>query len=88
MFFARLENSEYVSTSSFFSAANNACRYSYDQPLVHTVMLSTEHDMAEGSNQYTWLEGDLSAVDRRVTPWLVVEMHRPMYSKSFVCAST
>ncbi len=64
-------------------------RYSYDQPLLHTVMLSTEHDMAMGSSQYVWLEKDLGAVDRSITPWVVVEMHRPMYSELLLeCQAT
>ena len=27
----------------------------------------------------SWLRGTLAGVDRTVTPWLVVGMHRPMY---------
>lgn len=57
-------------------------RYSYDQSLVHTVVLSSEHNMTVGSRQYDWLEKDLMAVNRTITPWVVVEMHRPLYSKS------
>ena len=37
--------------------------------------------MTFGSEQYSWLEKDLVAVNRTVTPWLVVEMHRPFYSE-------
>lgn len=55
-------------------------RYSYDQSLVHTVMLSSEHNLTEGSRQHDWLEKDLASVNRTVTPWLVVEVHRPVYS--------
>mmetsp|Transcript_13572 Transcript_13572/g.22119 ORF Transcript_13572/g.22119 Transcript_13572/m.22119 type:complete len:201 (+) Transcript_13572:1079-1681(+) len=62
----------------FFSFCQ--CRYSYDQSLAHTVMLSSEHNMTFGSSQYVWLEKDLAAVNRTITPWLVVEMHRPMYN--------
>ncbi|KAL9182584.1 hypothetical protein ACHAXT_013236 [Thalassiosira profunda] len=58
---------------------NGVFWYSYDQSLVHVVVLSTEHDMADGSPQHTWLEKDLAAVNRTVTPWIVVEMHRPLY---------
>ena len=42
-------------------------------------MLSTEHDFSPNSTQYQWLEADLKKVDRRITPWLVVSGHRPMY---------
>jgi len=67
--------------SLFFSLFWLKCRYSYDQSLVHTVMLSSEHNMTIGSSQYVWLENDLAKVNRSITPWLVVEMHRPMYSE-------
>jgi len=60
---------------------NGVFWYSYDQSLVHTVMLSSEHNMTIGSSQYVWLENDLAKVNRSITPWLVVEMHRPMYSE-------
>ena len=59
------------------------CRYSFEQSLVHTVMLSSEHNMTIGSAQYNWLERDLSAVNRSITPWLVVELHRPIYNSEF-----
>jgi hypothetical protein len=32
-----------------------------------------------GSAQWQWLQADLAAVDRRITPWLLVMGHRPMY---------
>jgi hypothetical protein len=35
--------------------------------------------MTANSPQYNWLQADLANVNRTVTPWLVVEMHRPMY---------
>ena len=30
--------------------------------------------------QYNWLASDLAAIDRSVTPWVIVMSHRPMYS--------
>ena len=48
--------------------------YSFDQGLVHVAVLSSEH-----SAQVAWLEHDLQAVRRDVTPWVVVALHRPMY---------
>ena len=56
-------------------------RYSFNQPLVHTIMLSTEHNMTSGSPQYNWVKKDLQSFNRTVTPWIIVEMHRPMYDK-------
>ncbi|KAL7545341.1 hypothetical protein ACHAWF_012147, partial [Thalassiosira exigua] len=56
-------------------------RYSYDQSLVHFVVLNSEHDLALGSEQHEWLVKDLGSVDRNVTPWIVVELHRPLYAR-------
>lgn len=33
-----------------------------------------------GSAQFKWLAKDLAAVDRTVTPWVVVMMHPPLYN--------
>jgi hypothetical protein len=33
----------------------------------------------KGSGQFEFLSADLAAVDRSVTPWVVVGGHRPMY---------
>ena len=54
--------------------------YSFDVGSVHFVLFSSEHDYSPGSAQYAWLRADLLAVDRAVTPWLVVGMHRPLYN--------
>jgi acid phosphatase type 7 len=42
--------------------------------------MSSEHDASVGSAQYTWLVNDLNRVNRTLTPWLVVELHRPLYN--------
>ena len=59
---------------------NNLWWYSYDYGLVHFIMMSTEHDMGNGSRQYAWLEKDLQNVDRVKTPWVILAGHRPMYT--------
>lgn len=53
--------------------------WSLDQGPVHFVMTATELDWSEGSDFYNWLEKDLSAVDRALTPWVVVFGHRQMW---------
>mmetsp|Transcript_3441 Transcript_3441/g.8676 ORF Transcript_3441/g.8676 Transcript_3441/m.8676 type:complete len:226 (+) Transcript_3441:1-678(+) len=53
--------------------------YSFDQGPLHFVMLSTEFEVAPGSDQYDFLSADLAAVNRSITPWVVVGAHRPMY---------
>ena len=58
--------------------------------MVHYVMMSTEHDYSPGSRQYKWLDNDLSSVNRKITPWVIIAGHRAMYcsesyaSKSFL----
>ncbi|KDD74393.1 hypothetical protein H632_c1346p1 [Helicosporidium sp. ATCC 50920] len=46
---------------------------------MHVAVLSTEHVLQQGSAQHAWLEGDLAAVRREDTPWLLVAGHRPLY---------
>ncbi len=54
--------------------------YSFDYGIVHYTIFSTEHNFTDGSPQHQWLEADLRAVDRTLTPWLIVMGHRAMYS--------
>ena len=56
--------------------------YSRDFPGIHMVFMSTEHDYDQGSPQYSWLEQDLSSVNREVTPFVIVYGHKPMYSSN------
>ena len=46
------------------------------------VFMSTEHDYSVGSTQYSWIEQDLSSVNRDVTPFVIVYGHKPMYSSN------
>jgi hypothetical protein len=46
---------------------------------VHIVMLSSESDYSATSPQIKWLQSDLAAVDRTVTPWVIALWHRPWY---------
>eukprot|EP00455_Lapot_gusevi_P052945 TRINITY_DN8158_c0_g1_i17.p1 TRINITY_DN8158_c0_g1~~TRINITY_DN8158_c0_g1_i17.p1 ORF type:complete len:243 (+),score=60.89 TRINITY_DN8158_c0_g1_i17:88-816(+) len=54
--------------------------YSFDYGNVHVVQMSSEHDYFPGSPQYTWMQQDLSAVNRSLTPFVVITGHRPMYN--------
>lgn len=56
--------------------------YSWDYANIHFVALSSEHAYDPGSLQYRWLEADLKRVDRRRTPFVIVYIHRPMYSSN------
>ena len=59
--------------------SNGVFWYSYSFGLVHTIMISSEHDLSQGSPQHAWLQHELASVNRTATPWVVVESHRPMY---------
>ena len=45
------------------------------------IMLDSEHDWQVGSHQHTWLEADLSAVNRSITPWVIVTRLEKLLSK-------
>jgi hypothetical protein len=60
-------------------SSNGVFWYSYDTGVVHTTVISSEHDISPGSIQYIWLAADLANVNRTRTPWLIVESHRPIY---------
>ena len=61
------------------STSNGVFWYSHEFGSVHTTVLSSEHDLAPGSVQHVWLQDDLASVNRTKTPWLIVELHRPLY---------
>lgn len=54
--------------------------YSFEQGPVHFLMLNTEQNSSNGSRQHTFVRNDLAAVDRSVTPWVLVFGHRQMYA--------
>ena len=51
--------------------------YSFTYGTVHWVVLSTEHPIAP---QLAFFAEDMATVDRTVTPWVLVAMHRPMFN--------
>ena len=56
--------------------------YGFDLGLVHLVMVSSEHDLTAGSLQRTWLDAHLGAVDRQRTPFVILGLHRPLYTST------
>jgi hypothetical protein len=66
--------------------------YSFSAGLTHWVMLAgycpnmtstrTQACLAPGSAQRSWLERDLAAVDRAITPWVVVVFHQPFVNSN------
>ncbi|EKX48804.1 hypothetical protein GUITHDRAFT_93561 [Guillardia theta CCMP2712] len=69
----------YFGNSSAPKKALDKPWYSFERGPVHVVVLSSEH---EYKMQTAWLLADLKSVDRKVTPWIVVSAHRPMYISS------
>jgi Calcineurin-like phosphoesterase/Purple acid Phosphatase, N-terminal domain len=60
-------------------SSNGVFWFSYRSGSVHTVVISSEHDLSPSSPQFEWLRADLASVNRSLTPWLIVETHRPLY---------
>jgi hypothetical protein len=60
--------------------------YSFDYGNAHFVVLndSVADSSVIAGSQATWLRADLAAVDRSVTPWIIVSHHRSFYT----CRST
>jgi hypothetical protein len=54
--------------------------FSYSYGPATWVSMNTEFNYSEGSAQWLWIEGALAAVDRSVSPWLFLSLHRPVYS--------
>jgi hypothetical protein len=54
--------------------------YSYQHGLVQIIVLSSYSDATVGSVQYEWLEQELRMIDRKITPWLLVSFHAPLYT--------
>ncbi|KAL4171283.1 hypothetical protein KRP22_009379 [Phytophthora ramorum] len=62
------------------STANPPFWYSFRVGLTHHVVLSSEHRCTPGAPMRKWLERELhDNVDRDITPWLIVHLHRPLY---------
>lgn len=51
--------------------------YSFDYGLVHFVALSSEHELEP---QIEFFKADMQQLDRRATPWVIVALHRPLFS--------
>ena len=74
-----------IATQTRFPSPTSTSHYQDEgwYSLVHgsatIIMINTEFEVGPGSTQYNFLNATLKAVDRTVTPWVIVNMHRPMY---------
>ncbi|KAK1375766.1 Purple acid phosphatase [Heracleum sosnowskyi] len=64
------------------SGSSSNLYYSFEVAGVHVIMLGSYTDFSSGSDQYQWLQADLSKVDRKRTPWLFVIIHAPWYNSN------
>lgn len=62
------------------SNGNGVFWYAFRYGNMFLVQLSSEHNFTQGSEQWLWLDKTLAGVDRTATPWVVVTLHRPIYS--------
>lgn len=56
--------------------------YSFRTGMIHFIMLTPYVPTDASSNQYKWLEQELSRVDRSLTPWVCAVMHGPWYNSN------
>jgi hypothetical protein len=54
--------------------------YSYNTGPVHGIFVSIYFDYTPGSDQWEWLYEDLRSVNRTETPWVILNIHNPIYS--------
>jgi hypothetical protein len=62
---------------------NGVFWYAYSVATVHTIVLSSEHDLSKGSPQYDFLKSSINnnkTSSSSTPPWTVVEIHRPLYN--------
>lgn len=64
------------------SGSTSNLYYSFEVAGVHIIMLGSYTDYDEYSDQYNWLKADLSKVDRKRTPWILVLFHVPWYNSN------
>eukprot|EP00891_Asterochloris_glomerata_P006762 jgi/Astpho2/6762/fgenesh1_pg.00103_%23_1_t len=56
--------------------------YSFNLGPIHNIAISSELDFTAGSPQFDFVFADLKAVNRSVTPWVIVHFHRPAYTST------
>ncbi|GKU98356.1 hypothetical protein SLEP1_g11370 [Rubroshorea leprosula] len=64
------------------SGSTSNLYYSFEVAGVHVIMLGSYTDFDPNSDQYKWLQADLAKIDRKRTPWIVVNIHAPWYNSN------
>jgi hypothetical protein len=69
-------------TASSPLISTNLPFYSYSVGPIFVLVLATETDFSINSPQWVFIKTTLQNIDRRITPFIVVSAHRPMYIDS------
>jgi len=64
------------------SGSSSNLYYSFEVAGVHIVMLGSYAEYKQNSDQYEWLQADLSRVNKTRTPWIIVLFHVPWYNSN------
>lgn len=72
----------YYTPASYPRLDRQVSFYSFNMGNIHFVVLDSETPSQRGSSQHSFVEADLAAVDRSMTPWIIVGMHRMMSAPS------
>eukprot|EP01083_Nonionella_stella_P115006 340545_1 len=59
--------------------SNSIFWYSFNYESVHFIVLSSEHNYSKNTRGYNFLMNDLKDINHTVTPWTIVNIHRPLY---------
>jgi acid phosphatase type 7 len=54
--------------------------YAFTYGPARVIMINAYASMEANSTQYRWIESELRAVDRTVTPWVLTVLHPPIYN--------
>lgn len=67
-------------TAPISPSSNAIFWYDFAYGSAYIIQISSEHDVSPGSIQYQYLQATLSSIDRNVFPWVILTIHRPMYT--------
>jgi len=70
----------YINTTYSYEYGNSY--YAFTQGLTRVIMLNSYSHISKESEQYQWLveELEIASANRRLTPWIMVMVHVPLYN--------
>lgn len=70
------------STPYLASKSTSPLWYAIRRASAHIIVLSSYSAYGKYTPQWAWLQDELKRVNRKVTPWLIVLMHAPLYNSN------